>query len=153
MPSFDDPFDLDYYHYRLPGKRDWRQCIRQRGLAAIDVTPDMRACRTFLGLPTELLDMIIIYIATKRDLAALCSTSQRLFATCTPVLYRKLHFVIKTAINTSLQKMLTRENPGLQRIREIVISLDWTNSYCGPAYQWMEVFINAIPKDLLRRFR
>ena len=78
--------------------------------------------------------------------------SQTLFALAHPMLYRKIHLLVKDDMQSKVMAMLTRENPGLHHIREVRLSACFHEDQCSAGYQWLEVFINMVPKDILERF-
>ncbi|KAK5128891.1 hypothetical protein LTR85_000224 [Meristemomyces frigidus] len=153
MPSFDDPFDYQYGGYATPSVPEWRKCITSSQDVAEELSAgDEKGLGRLAVLPPELRNQILSYLHTKPDLAHVCASSKVLFALMTPLLYHSVHFIINTEFQPTLKKMLTRENPGLDYIREIKLSADFYNGNCGPAYEWIEIFVNAIPKDILKRF-
>ncbi|KAK5131442.1 hypothetical protein LTR08_000906 [Meristemomyces frigidus] len=133
---------------------EWRKPIgtKNHNNAEKFSTEEKQALGRLAVLPMELLDHVLSYLHTKADLANVCASSTKLFLITTPILYNSVHFVINTEFQPKLKKMLTRENPGLDYIRDIKLSADFQVTDGGAAYEWIEIFVNAIPKDILMRF-
>ncbi|KAK4899802.1 hypothetical protein LTR27_003068 [Elasticomyces elasticus] len=64
-------------------------------------------------------------------------------------------FEISSTLQPKTKRMLTRENTGLQHIRNIKLIASATTHYNGDkaAHQWLEVLLSAIPKNVLERLR
>ncbi|KAK5712209.1 hypothetical protein LTR17_018022 [Elasticomyces elasticus] len=116
------------------------------------VLPQEEIAPTLIGLPTELLHHVTTFIRTKSDLRNIVALgNHRLFAVALPLLYSTMHFKIGDNLQPKIKNMLTRENEGLRHIRDIEIFAGSHYADELAAYQWPEVIINMIPKDVVRR--
>ncbi|KAK5726759.1 hypothetical protein LTR15_002648 [Elasticomyces elasticus] len=147
MPSFDQFSIPDTSP--APPVRFW-QTSNLEELAR--VVPQAEIAPTLTGLPTELLNHITTLIHAESDLRNMIALgNHRLFAIALPFLYRTMHFTIRENLQPKVKNMLTRENEGLQHIREIEIFAGSHHADEITAYQWLEMIINMIPKNVVRR--
>ena len=58
------------------------------------------------------------------DLKSLCLTCKEFREIATPILYRRIHFFVGGSQDLHLTPFLGRDNPGLQHIREVHLSLE-----------------------------
>ncbi|KAK5741457.1 hypothetical protein LTR17_003892 [Elasticomyces elasticus] len=120
----------------------------------VGLQPDEKPTPTLTGLPTELLHNIVTFIHAKRDLRNIIALgNNRLYAVALPELYKSMHFKISDHLQPKIKNMLTRENEGLHHIHHVDIFAGSYHNDESTAYQWLEVMINIIPKNVIKHLR
>ncbi|KAK3624355.1 hypothetical protein LTR56_021073 [Elasticomyces elasticus] len=148
MPSFDQ-FRVPESPPGPPQPPFWRTSNLDD---LVGLQSDEKATPSLISLPTELLRQICKYIHAKKDMANLCALgSYRLFAITLPLLYETMIFEIGGTLQSRIKKMLTPENTGLQHIRYIKFIANPYDGHDTSAHQWLEMILNMIPKNILKR--
>ncbi|KAK3680749.1 hypothetical protein LTR37_021083 [Vermiconidia calcicola] len=105
------------------------------------------------GLPREVLDHIVSYIADRNDLAQLCKVNKLWFSVALSSLYHTFEIYIEGTLDPIRTQMFTRENAGLRFVREVVVHTEPTHpSKPDAAYQWLEIIAILIPQNSLSGF-